>query len=300
MKRIAEYLEKVPEGLKIEETIENLLEDVVIRQFVLKYDLKHDVLERGINNLLVYKEAKDTCNACPGLHKCELPMTGMTPELVLYNGEITLAYAKCRYNNLDESKFKIDAMYFSRKVFNASINDFKLIGPERKEIYKYILKFVAEYRRDNFMKGMYLSGGYDSGKTDILAIVANELAKKGFNIVFAYYPDLVRELKSSISHGSLEDKIDYLKTVDILFLDDLGGESQSSFIRDEVLGPILQHRVFDELPTFFSSIMKMKDLTNALVADNSLLEKSKAHRIYERIKELADEFEISEKPHRTP
>ena len=97
-----------------------------------------------------------------------------------------------------------------------------------------------------------------------------------------------------------EDKIDYLKTVDILFLDDLGGESQSSFIRDEVLGPILQHRVFDELPTFFSSIMKMKDLTNALVADNSLLEKSKAHRIYERIKELADEFEISEKPHRTP
>ena len=300
MKRIAEYLEKVPGELKVDEAIENLLDDALIRQFALKYDLKHDVLERGINNLLVYKEAKDICNACQGLHECKLPMTGMAPELVLYNGEITLAYAKCRYNNLDESKFKIDAMYVPKKVFNASINDFDLIGPERKEILKYILKFVAEYSRDDFRKGMYLSGVYGSGKTYILAIIANELAKKGFNIVFAYYPDLVRELKSSISQGSLEEKIDYLKKADILFLDDLGGESLSAFIRDEVLGPILQHRVLDELPTFFSSNMKMKVLIDAMVIDNSLLEKSKAHRIYERIKELAIEFEISEKPHRTP
>ncbi|MDD4183791.1 MAG: primosomal protein DnaI [Candidatus Izemoplasmatales bacterium] len=300
MKRIAEYLKKVPGELKVDEAIESLLDDVRIRQFALKYDLKHDVLAQGINNLLVYKEAKDVCNACQGLHECKLPMVGMTPELNLYNGEITLAYAKCRYNTLDESKFKIDAMYVPKKVFNASINDFDLIGPERKEILKYILKFVAEYNKDNFIKGMYLSGVFGSGKTYILAIIANELAKKGFNIVFAYYPDLVRELKSSISHGSLEDKIEYLKKTDILFLDDIGGETPSGFIRDEVLGPILQHRVLDELPTFFSSNIKMKVLIEALAADSSMLEKSKAHRIYERIRELAVEFEISEKPHRTP
>jgi primosomal protein DnaI len=300
MKRIAEYLQKVPGELKVDEAIEALLDDVMIRQFALENDLKHEVLARGINNLLVFKEAKDICNVCQGLHECKLPMTGLTPKLVYYNGEITLAYAKCRYNNLDESKFKIDAMYVPKKVFNASINDFDLIGPERKEILKYILKFIAEYRPDNFLKGMYLSGVYGSGKTYILAIIANELAKKDFNIVFAYYPDLVRELKSSISQGSLEEKIEYLKKAQILFLDDIGGETPSAFIRDEVLGPILQHRVLDELPTFFSSNLKMKVLIEALSIDNSSLEKSKAMRIYERIKELAVEFEISEKPHRTP
>ncbi len=300
MKRIDEYLQRLPGQPKVDEAIEKLLEDIPIRQFVLKNDLKHEVIAQGINNLLVFKEAKDICNACPSLLECKLPMTGMTPQLYLYNGEITLAYAKCRHNTIDESRFLIDAMYVPKKVFNASISDFDLIGPERKEILKYILKFVAEYAPGNFQKGMYLSGVYGSGKTYILATIANELAKKGHKIVFVYYPDLVRELKSAIGSGLLEEKIEYLKKAEILFLDDMGGEAPSAFIRDEVLGPILQHRVLDELPTFFSSNIKMKVLIEALTVDNSVLDKSKAARIYERIKELATEFEISEKPHRTP
>jgi len=300
MKKIDQYFKGYGKEFRPDETIDTLLEDPVIRQFVLKHDLKHDTIISGINNLLTFKETKDTCNQCPGLYDCKLTTTGMTPLLGFYGNEITLEYAKCRYNNFDESKLKIDAMYIPKKVFNADISDFDLVGPERKEIHNYILRFLNDYSPDNPMQGMYLSGVYGSGKTYILAVIANELAKKGYKIVFAYYPDLVRELKSSISSGTLEEKIEYLKQIPVLFLDDIGGEVPTPFIRDEVLGPILQHRVLDQLPTFFSSNLKLKSLNEAMATDNSTIEKTKAFRIFERIKELAKEFEISEKPlHRT-
>ncbi len=296
MKKVDAFLRGFKQTVKPDETIDLLLEDPIIREFVMQNDLKHETIVAGINNLLAFKESKDICNSCQGLYECKLGTIGMTPVLRFYNEEIQIEYKKCRYNVIDESKFKVNAMYIPRRVLDADISDFDLIGPERKEIHNYILKFLKEYSPGKPIKGMYISGVFGSGKTYILAVVANELAKKGYRSIFAYYPDLVRELKSSISTGELEMKIEELKTTPFLFLDDIGGETPSAFIRDEVLGPILQHRVLDYLPTFFSSNLKMKSLIPAMQADNTDNEKAKAYRIFERIRELAIEFEISEKP----
>jgi len=172
-----------------------------------------------------------------------------------------------------------------------------LIGPERKEIHRYILSFLKNYSKDNYVKGMYISGLYGSGKTYILATLANELAKLNHHVTFVYYPDLVRELKSSIGKDSFEEKIEILKKTEILFLDDIGGETVSQFVRDEVLGPVLQYRLLDQRPTFFTSNLKPKTLMDALCKDETQLEKTKALRIVERIKSLTLEFNLTEKPH---
>jgi primosomal protein DnaI len=129
-----------------------------------------------------------------------------------------------------------------------------------------------------------------------LAALANELANKGYKIVFAYYPDLVRELKSSIGSGDLEEKIIKLKSVDMLFLDDIGGEYFSKFIRDEVLGSILQHRLLDNKPTFFSSNFPLKELVNVIKDNNSQQETVSALRIIQRIKRMTEEFVLSDMP----
>lgn len=296
MNKISDYLTDVKVQSSPDEIIDRLMEDPLINRFVLKNDLKHETIVSGINNLLHYKEEKDICSACHGLYECQLSYVGMAPLLSLYDGEVTLNYGKCRYNVEDDSKRKIDAMYIPKKVFSASLADFDAYSPGRKEIYKYIMEFLNKYSKTNPMPGMYISGVFGAGKTYILAAIANELSKKNFNIIFAYYPDLCRELKSAIGAGDLEDRIERLKKVDILFLDDIGGETNSAFIRDEVLGPILQHRVLDELPTFFSSNIKSKSLIEAMSIDNSVADKSKAIRIVMRIQSLAKEFELSEKP----
>jgi len=298
MKKLNVFLNGFPSATGADDAIDRLLEDPVINAFVLKNDLTHGETVRAINSFLVFKEGKDLCATCRGLYECKLSTEGMTPVLDIYGKEVEISYRKCRYNTTDSTLERIDALYVPRKVFSADITDFDLIGPVRKEIHKYMIDFLIRYSRTNPMKGMYLSGVFGGGKTYILACMANELAKKGFRSVFAYYPDLVRELKSSIGEGNLEERIRQLKTIDVLFLDDIGGETASAFIRDEVLGPILQHRVLDELPTFFASNLKMKTIIEAMMQNTSDIERSKAIRIFERIRELTVEFELTEKPTR--
>ncbi len=296
MKKPLDYLQHYRRSNNPDEMIDKLLEDTKIRKFVLEYDLTHDQITHSINTFLTFKESKSICQNCPGLYSCKLQSTGMTPKLSYYNNDVILEYKKCRYNDVNDALLKINSMFVPKKIFNAELDDFDLIGNERKSIHNYLMSFLKDYSKTTPKKGMYLSGIFGGGKTYILAVIANELAKQGYRITFAYYPDLVREIKSSIGSGNLEEVINDLKKVDILFLDDFGGESPSSFIRDEVLGPLLQHRLLEELPTFFSSNLPMRVLKDSLAVDNTQNEKTKSIRIYERVKELAQEFEITEKP----
>ena len=131
-----------------------------------------------------------------------------------------------------------------------------------------------------------------SGKTYTLAVIAKELTKKGYQVVLAYFPDLVREFKSSIGNNTLETLINKMKQADILMLDDIGGESNSAWIRDEVLGPILQYRLLDEKPTFFSSNLSIKDLARNMQDNNQTASQLKAARIAARISSLTTEFQL--------
>ena len=75
-------------------------------------------------------------------------------------------------------------------------------------------------------------------------------------------------------------------------LDDIGGEAQSAWVRDEILGPILQHRLLDEMPTFFSSNVERKELGKYLLTNDQTAEKMKAYRIITRIISLTEEFKM--------
>ena len=296
MKKISDYLPKT-ENLDYDSTIDKFMADPIVNNFIIKNDLTNETIKAGINDILTFLSDKDTCANCKGLYECKMNTTGYWSKLSLYNKDIQLQYEKCQYNTSDDSALNIDAFYVPKKIFQARLDDFDLIGPERKEIHRYILSFLKNYSKDNYVKGMYISGLYGSGKTYILATLANELAKLNHHVTFVYYPDLVRELKSSIGKDSFEDKIEILKKTEILFLDDIGGETVSQFVRDEVLGPVLQYRLLDQKPTFFTSNLKPKTLMDALCKDETQLEKTKALRIVERIKSLTLEFNLTEKPH---
>jgi len=286
-----------PEALDYDYTIDKFMADPIVSNFIVSNDLTNETIKSGINEILTFISEKETCAKCKGLFECKLNSTGYQSHLDLYNDNIQLQYGKCQYNTTDDSENNIDAFFVPKKIFQASLDDLDLIGQERKEIHRYILNFLKNYTKDNYLKGMYISGLYGSGKTYMLATIANELAKLGHHITFVYYPDLVRELKSSIGTGNFEEKIELLKRTEILFLDDIGGETVSQFIRDEVLGPVLQYRLLDQKTTFFSSNLKTKSLADAMCKDESDLEKTKAYRIMERIRSLAVEFNLTEKPH---
>ncbi len=112
--------------------------------------------------------------------------------------------------------------------------------------------------------------------------------------MIVYVPELFRELKSSIGDSTLNEKLEAIKKEPVLMLDDIGAESMSSWVRDEILGPILQFRMLDNLPTFFTSNYDFQGLEHHLTySQRGEEEKLKARRVMERIKYLAEPVSVT-------
>ncbi|PAT01181.1 hypothetical protein CI105_08015 [Candidatus Izimaplasma bacterium ZiA1] len=279
-----------------EELIEELLKNQDINDFMIHNDLNSHQLDDHLNDLLVFNNEINICNECVGIDSCKLNLKGLTPVLVYELGAIKLAYSECRYkvreNNYKSNRRLLDSMYMPKRIELADIEDYYTTTEERMNVYNYMMRFIKLYPTGEKMKGLYLEGPYQKGKTYTLAALANEMIKLGYTVIIAYFPDLVRELKSAIGNGKLEQIVKKLKNVDILMLDDIGGEAQSPWVRDEVLGPILQHRLLDEMPTFFSSNVSQKELGKYLTKSSEQAEKMKAFRIVSRIVSLSDEYKL--------
>ena len=72
-------------------------------------------------------------------------------------------------------------------------------------------------------------------------------------------------------------------------LDDIGGENNTSYIRDEILGPILQYRMVAKKPVFFTSNFSIEDLRKHLKETKEGIDDIKGDRIVERIRQLTSE-----------
>jgi primosomal protein DnaI len=292
MEKIRFSYEKVDKDALIEE----LFSDPLLKRFFLAHDLDATTVEEHLISFLRYRDEKQICEACNGLNECKLDTIGMTPSLKFINGDVRLYYQDCHFMEHQRSLTKqddlIDALYMPKAIKDASLEDYRTNSSNRMDIYRAMMKFINEFSRGDDVKGMYLYGEYQQGKTYSLGALANALIKKGYHVMIAYYPDLVREFKSSIRDNSLSGIVSKLKTVDVLMLDDIGGEAHSAWVRDEILGPILQHRLLDQKPTFFTSNVARKELGAYMVENEQKAEKMKAFRIIARILSLTEEFKM--------
>ena len=89
-----------------------------------------------------------------------------------------------------------------------------------------------------------------------------------------------------------------LKKADILIIDDIGREANTPYIRDEILGPILQYRCDNNLPMFMTSNREFDLLEKHLSETASSVDSVKAKAIMARIKYLMDEYELVDKDYR--
>ena len=132
----------------------------------------------------------------------------------------------------------------------------------------------------------------------MVAALLNEMARKKVCCALVYYPEFLRSLKSSFQ-TDYNERFNFIKTSPILLLDDIGAENESNWSRDEVLGPILQYRMQNHLPTFFTSNLTLEELETALSITSSGVDKVKARRIIERIKQLTIPMELIGKNRRS-
>ena len=197
----------------------------------------------------------------------------------------------------DSYKENLDLYELPKEIKDASFKDIYKDDKARIPIIKYFKEFIDNYNNEDKPKGIYLNGSFGSGKTYLIASLFNEMAKKGVRSILVYYPDFLLNLKTSFSND-FSEKIDQTKKVPLLLLDDIGAENTSPWSRDEILGPILQYRMENNLPTFFTSNLTLNELEKALATTSSGVDKVKAKRIIERIKQLTVNLELVSKNRR--
>ncbi len=248
-------------------------------EILMKYTSKLEVTACELKN----------CSKCKGLDKCKNEIEGHVYYPVNNNTFIDFIYKPCKYFKTETEKKNNTTFFETPKILmNASLSDV-ILEKERNKILKYIKEFLKKKLNNESVKGMYLSGSFGSGKSYIVSALLNELSNKGFRTVNVYYPSLLKRLKASFNDYNYDEVLDEIMTCDVLLIDDIGAENNSSWARDEVLGTILQHRMDNDLTTFFTSNFSIEELENVLAETSKGSDIIKARRIIERIKYLTVE-----------
>jgi primosomal protein DnaI len=278
-----------------------VLNNPEVQAFLTKHatEIEEGMIDRSLIKLFEFINQSKNCNQCPSLSECKNILQGYHPRLVIQGRIIDLQYDKCPKKEVYDERKKheslIKSMYIPKDILEAQFDQIEVEMDEasRFKAISQAQDFVEQYNSGKRPKGLYLYGSFGVGKTYILGAIANELASHKVSSMLVYVPEFMRELKGSFQNSSLDAKLDVVKKIPVLMLDDLGAESMSSWMRDEILGTILQYRMLENLPTFFSSNFDLKQLQHHLAfSQRGEEEPVKAARIMERIKHMAIPIEL--------
>ena len=280
-----------------------IFEDEDVKAFLEQHkeELTPEAIRKGMSALLEFRMERDARK-----NNKEVKAPGLEPCLEVHNGFILVNYKRTEEAIREERERKrkrlIHSINMPKNIAEARFSDTALT-PERQEVIGELLKFINSYNPNSteYQKGLYLAGPFGVGKTYMMGALANELSENGVETTLVNVPTYSAEIKQAIATNTVEAKLVSIKNTSILVLDDIGAEMNSAWFRDEVLMVILQHRMLQELPTFFTSNFTIDQLeahfAHSNKGDQELL---KAKRLIERIRFLAKEYFVDGQNHRNP
>ena len=284
----------------------NACKEEGFKELISTLSLKEEDLMKYTSLLQDSSKEYMNCKNCKGLGMCKNEVKGFAYLPYVNDGKVLFAYTACRYKQKEEknNEYKNNISFYDmpKELENAKMKDIYLDDKSRTEVLKYIDNYNKKYGKED-LKGIYLHGNFGSGKTYIIAALFNELAKKEVKSAIIYYPEFLRSLKESFvnqneDNNTFKEKYNYIKTIPLLLIDDIGAENVTAWSRDEILGTLLQYRMENHLQTFFTSNLSIEELEQHLSMTKDKIDKVKSRRIIERIKVLTNDIELIGKSRR--
>lgn len=309
MQNINETLKKLASNQNFQTRYEaikqKVMQDHHVKQFLDENAdrVTREMLDGSMSKLYEFTTQSKGCDDCPTLESCKNMIQGYEPELFIKGNYIDIKYDRCKKKIMHDERQKharlINSIFVPKEILKASFGDIELDDQGRFKAIKMAKDFVESYEPGQKQKGLFLHGSFGTGKSYLLGAIANELAQKQVSSLIVYVPEFFREMKNAIGDHTVNDKLEAIKKANVLMLDDIGAETMSSWARDEILGTILQFRMLENLPTFFTSNFDLKGLEHHLThSQRGEEEQLKAARIMERIKYLADPVKVEGKNRR--
>lgn len=275
--------------IKQENEYQEALLNEEYKALIKKLKISENDAKKNTIKLFDCLEELSHCKNCSNLYECKNKVCGYVYFPEKKESNLNFTYIPCKYKK--KAMKMADEKKTNQSILdNAKLKDIK-ITKNRAEIIKWIKDYYDNYDEYKTTKGLYLHGNFGTGKSFLIAALLNELKNKyKVRTEIIYVPELLRKLKDDLN--LVGDKLYYLENVDILLLDDIGAEKVTDWGRDEIIGTIIQTRMNNGMPTFFTSNLNIEELEKHLSITKTSEDSVKAKRIIERIKYITDDIEL--------
>lgn len=279
----------------LKEEFNKAKEDQVFKKIISKLKMSDNELCNYTSMLEESTSEYKNCMECSSLATCKNRIKGHVYMPANIEENLQFQYKSCKYFD----KYKMNTKYLKKVTYfntpaslkEATLSKIHKNDKNRFETIVWINKFYKEYKNDNHIKGLFLHGNFGCGKSYMISALFNDLAHDGYESCIIFWPDFIREA----FYGDFKEKYEKVKKTPLLLIDDIGAENVTAWNRDEILCPLLQYRMEEKLPTFFTSNLTIEQLEEHLSNSKSGVEGVKAARIIARITQLTESIEMISK-----
>ena len=209
-----------------------------------------------------YLDVKYTCEKCQD--------TGVVED---YDNERRVSYGTklCSCHNDLLKKYASEKMSSMTPLELSNFEDFDLnyypkqsngdtFSPYQRMsfVYDECLNYAKEFDTDS--NSLYFHGRTGLGKTHLSLAIANEVMKKGYNVVYGSVINFLNQLeREKFGRADSFETEDILIDADLLILDDLGAEF-STAVATSSLYNIINSRIARGVPTIISSNLSLEEI----------------------------------------
>ncbi|NMM51920.1 primosomal protein DnaI [Paenibacillus aquistagni] len=299
MESLGDMLKRSPLGKRrsqIEAKMQELLDQPEVKELLASHpELDHKTLKLNLNKLYQYVKESRACEHCPGLEHCPNDFEGHFTRIDVHeqNGQYYMEDRKVACQKLlhrerqQAVRRRVRSFYVDETALNQGYSAQEILERDYERIgaVTQVMDYIADVNEKGLTSsGLYLSGSFGTGKTFLMSYLLYELARLDYTGVIVYMPEFVEELKSMFQEpAKLRETLETLKETDLLVFDDIGAENMTPWVRDHVLGSILNHRM-NRKPTFYTSNYDLSGLLKHFSYTREGEDIYKAERLMDRIK----------------
>ena len=292
MESVGDVLKRQPSRFHYQDLVQKIMKDPDVAAFIQQESLSPEELNRSISKFNQYITERDKFLR----GDTDYIAKGYKPILVMNHGYADVSYEETPELIAAEKeaaiKNRLKLINLPDTLKKASLAQVDLDDLGRLPVFEKLLAFVEQY--PTIRKGLYLYGDFGVGKSFMVAALAHDLSeKRGVSSTLLHYPSFVIDAKNAIGDGNVKTLVDEIKLSEVLILDDIGAEQSTAWVRDEILQVILQYRMQENLPTFFTSNFNFEELEQHFAKGKHGNDETwEARRVMERIRYLAEETRL--------